>query len=438
MTEASWITAPGAAGSRRVVPRDHRAAGPSAAAPAIPGIPAGADPATYKLKSVDHLFGRIASFLFVAWPDLTRPGVEILSRERPVGDEMHQRLHRFDVRTRMPTARGVRAINRVAAGYDADYRATWRIVPDGYQPSAGVLPPPTPVDPTREQSFVMPEARLRFHDRHESTLRVSGTGRTFPFRGAGASRLGFGAALNVEAGTGRFDGLHGMVAANGDFDPGSPGPLALLVRLADPAGTLLARSEVPFGDPIPDPTPGTTYLTLKGENNPRDSTELILGPDGKMRGAHGRQLLRLVRLEFAVRGRGGLRSRMVLGPVVGKLTFTLSLDPTTPPPVPLRSTGSRFELFDRSGVVVGTFGADIVAGAGYPTELPGAPTPVLRGVGLSPLVRGTGLFAGVQGLVTVQNWISVFPRQVSSIFLIRVDDPDGRFRAGARRAWPRR
>jgi hypothetical protein len=72
--------------------------------------------------------------------------------------------------------------------------------------------------------------------------------------------------------------------------------------------------------------------------------------------------------------------------------------------------------------VIGTLRANIVEGKLFKDSTGGEPSARLAGLG--PIIGGTGVFDGAIGMMTVNAGVGV-----SSLYVIRVSDPDGRFRA---------
>jgi hypothetical protein len=55
--------------------------------------------------------------------------------------------------------------------------------------------------------------------------------------------------------------------------------------------------------------------------------------------------------------------------------------------------------------------------------------------GFGPLLEGTGQFSGAMGMLSMNAAISVFPRTLSNLYVLRIIDPDGKFHAVCRRTW---
>lgn len=147
-----------------------------------------------------------------------------------------------------------------------------------------------------------------------------------------------------------------------------------------------------------------------------------------------RQQQSFVQTTFSGTEGGPIHTASEVGPIVSYLFADLAFDLTGPPPISFTTKNAEFQLRDSSGSYVGSLLANIVEGRGFLTSLPGAPMPILRGAALAPIRGGSGAFAEARGLVTVVNWISIFPRQVSGYFLVRLDDPTGRYREALQQA----
>ena len=160
-----------------------------------------------------------------------------------IGVEVHENLHRFEVTVEPPTQdKGVRATNVVGQPV-AQVHIDWRPIPDDYVASPDQIPPPTPLDPTRSQRFVMLGGQFRFDDQKQSGFHGFGTGRTFPVMIAGRPQLRIGAVIDILQGYGQLAGKHGTVVVNGYITPPEGLALNILVRILDPSGDLLTQTD---------------------------------------------------------------------------------------------------------------------------------------------------------------------------------------------------
>src|SRR5262249_30351799 len=102
---------------------------------------------------------------------------------------------------------------------------------------------------------------------------------------------------------------------------------------------------------------------------------------------------------------------------------------------PIQTTDGVFSFFDRNGHSFGTVQANMVEGRAMRTELSGAPMPVFRFGGFGPIIGGTGQFTGADGMMSMNSVVSVFPRTLSNLYVLRFYDPAGRLRASVNHAW---
>ena len=402
--------------------------------PQIPpgAFPPGVDPATYRLEEVTRLLRRAAYLPIFSVPDPGRrnqvipllPGLPFA----PVAFQVHEQLHRFSVRAWFGHC-GLVVSQRVGEPA-ASVHIRWTVIPDGFEAGPKRRPPPTVLLPFLSQRFAMLDGELRFEDGAGSGFHGFGTGRTFPAREGGRARLRIGAVIDVLEGFGAFAGLPGTVVVNGYLEPPNGMALNLMLRFVDLEDRLVGEPE-PLRE-VPDPDPDAVYMALLGEPDPAMRTELESGSDGSMSGARVHERLRLVHLDFDVGG-GHPRARLEETDVAGTADGRLFFDPFSAPqgtPVPFQTRQGVFSLHDRHGCSLGSLHADVVEGRGFATELPGAPMPVFRFGGFGPLGGGSGLFAGVEGMMTLNAIISVFPRTLSNLYVFRLVDSAG----GLRRA----
>src|SRR5258707_13078417 len=143
-------------------------------------------------------------------------------------------------------------------------------------------------------------------------------------------------------------------------------------------------------------------------------------------------MLRLVHTDFDVATSHGMRIKISEARLAGSLSFNLKFDSRyLRVPTPFQTTDAVFNFFDREERTVSTLNANIVEGRGFMTELAGVPPPVVRVVGFGPFVNGSGQFSGASGMLSINGIISISARTPSILYVLRVSDPDGRFR----RAW---
>jgi hypothetical protein len=407
--------------------------------PLPPTFPPGVNPEQYQLGAVSRMLKSAAYLPIFSVSDPARPNIPIPSPYRPdrlIGVEVREDLHRFEADADPPAGGVIRTRKQVGEPV-ASVGIRWMVAPDDFEAAPGRTPPPTELDPTRSQRFVMLDGRMSFKDRAGSGFRAFGTGRTFPALVGGRPQLRIGAVITILEGFGGFQGLPGTVSVNGYIQPPTGLALNFILRVMDPDGRLRAASGLRPLRAIPDPDPDTAFLVLLGEPDPGRPTTLQPQPDGRVR-ASVHERLRLVGLGFDLHGPQGVRSRARERLVVGTLSGVLHFNPNDPNPVtPIQTTDGLFTFCDRNrpDVVVGTLAANVIEGRGFRTPLAGAPMPVFRFGGFGPFLGGTGPFRDAVGMMSLNAAISVFPRTLSNLYVLRVADPDRRFRPAERRAW---
>jgi hypothetical protein len=390
---------------------------------------------TRGLATVQRLLERAAYFTVFSMPDPARPNIPIPHPQMPgaiIGVEVHEALHRLDVTARPPIGCGMQARKQIGE-HIANVSIRWMVVPDDFQAAPGLEPPPTPLDPRCSQRFAMLDGQMTFLDRAGSGFRAFGTGHTFPTMVGSNPQLQIGAAIDILEGFSDFAGLPGTIAVNGYITPPHGLALVFILRFADRHGTLRLSGAPRTLRPIPDPDPNTVVVSLLGEIDPARPTTLNTDARGRMTGASVHELLRLVHVESQALPTA--RTVLHKGPIVGTLSGTLIFDPTgTSDIVPIQTRDGVFTFFGAHGCVTGTVAANVAEGRGFRTPLQGAPFPIFRFGGFGPILGGTGDFAGMTGLMSLNGAISVFPRTLSNMYVLRVNDVDGRFRAAAARS----
>jgi hypothetical protein len=282
----------------------------------------------------------------------------------------------------------------------------------------------------------MLDGQLTFRDRDQSGIHGFGAGRTLPVMVGDQPQLRIGAVVNVLDDFGKLTGLPGTIVVNGYIQPPQSLFLNFIARFMDPGGRLRARSPLSPLQAIPNPDPGTTFLVFQGELDPERPVTLNRSPDGQILGSNVHERLRLVDFTFDLATPAGLRSQTAEGPIVGRLEATTVFDPMSQlRPIPFQTRDGVLTFFDRGGEQIGTLRANLIEGRAFPTAIDGAPMPVFRVGGFGPFIEGTGQFRGAIGMLSLNSVISVFPRTLSMLYVLRISDPDGRFRAASQAAW---
>jgi hypothetical protein len=346
-----------------------------------------------------------------------------------VGMKVFEEMHRFAARVGDPSrARGLQASNRVGEPV-ADIDIDWRVVPDDFVAAPDRLPPPTALDPARSQRFAMYDGHFRWRDAAGSGFRGFGAGRTFPTLVDGRPELRIGAVVDILEGSGKLAGAVGNAIVNGFITPPYDLDLCILLRILDPRGELSEAGELTPLRAVPDPDPSSTFLFFLGEADPERPITLVPGPGGSVAGATVHERLRRVALDVDARSARGLRGRLTRGAIVGSLSFELALDSRYPGmSIPFETRDGLFTFFDDDGRPVGTLAASVVEGRAFGAEVAGAPQPVLRVAGFGPVLAGSGALAGVSGMLSLNGIVSIPARTPSILYVLRLADPQGRFR----------
>jgi choline dehydrogenase len=402
-----------------------------------PTFPPGVDPETYRIESVTRLLQRAAYLPIFSIPNPQVQNIPVFALDSPssiIAVEVNEQLHRFEIAVNDSDG-CLRASNRVGQPV-ATVHIRWTPIPDDFEASPGVPVPATTLNPRASQRFVMLDGEMRYMDRDHSGFRAFGAGRTFPAIVNGQGQLRIGAVIDILQGFGKIKGLSGTVVVNGYINPPKDLALNLMVRLMDPNGKLRAASELAPLKPAADPDPEATFMTFLGETDPTHPVTLNVSADGRILGSNVYELLRLVRINFDLEGSNGLRSRTAVGMIVGAVTAKLHFNPLDPLPVsPIQTTNGVFTFFDRHHNVIGTVASNMVEGRAFRTELTGAPMPVFRFGGFGPILGGTGHFRDADGMMSMNSAISVFPRTLSNLYVLRFHDPEGRLREKLRDCW---
>ena len=413
---------------------------PAGFPPLPPTFPPGVDPATYRLETVTRLLRQAAYFpiFSIANPNSPNqpipliPGLSFLL----TAVEVNEQLHRFEVHVEQPTmAHGLRARDRVGETV-ANVRMRWTPIPENFEAAPDRLPPTTILNPFCSQRFAALNGHLSFHDRDHNGLKGFGTGRTFPVTEGGQRRLRIGAVIDVLEGSGKFQGLAGTLVVNGYIEPPNGLALNIVVRLMDPTGRLTAHSALSPIQDVPDPDPDAVFMYFLGETDPDKPVQLNIAPDGQILGSNVYERLRLVDIGFDLNPSKGLQSRTTEGPIVGSVSAKLHFNPLDPRPVaPIQTTNGVFHFFDSHGHSLGEVTANMVEGRAMRTELEGAPAPVFRFGGFGPILGGTGQFNHADGMMSMNSAISVFPRTLSNLYILRFYDPERKLHATLQNAW---
>lgn len=411
------------------------AAAPPPSAPAAFPPPPAPGAANLSPDTVQDLVDRAAHFNLYSQPDrggavLTAPG----DADGVIGWRVHEALHRFQISSEAPTAQApLRGRSRVGETV-ARFTHRWLLTPDDFVASPDREPPPTRLDPSRSQRFVMLDGRCMF-GAGEDGFRGFGAGHTVPTTVNGRPQLLATAVGTVLEGFGRFRGHEeGTYLYAGTITPHRGFQGNLLLRLVDRQETFRTNDPFPPLEARRDPEPGVTWLICRGQAVPSDPVTPRIGPDGRPIGLTVVQGLRILEIDCKARGRGGVQTTDRFGPMIGRITAQVNFDPTAPGgtalnPIPF-STFDEFVFFDRDGRRMGGFTGDSSEGRVFNIQISGLPGIRFGGVGQA--LAGTGPFEGINGLMTDNSVVLFSPHVSASIYLLRVEDPRGKFRAALR------
>jgi hypothetical protein len=346
--------------------------------------------------------------------------------------DVREVLHRFDVRVTAPTARRPLTATNVVGEAAGTFVHRWLIMPDDFAAAPGRQPPPTPFDATRSQRFVMLDSVCRLGD-GEDGFRGFGTGHTFPTTGGQRGEVLAAAVGTVVERYGRFRtagaGTYvycGTLSAERGFTGN------LLLRVVDTEGALQASGNLPSLEPRPSPESGVTYIVFRGEAVPSDPVSPRIGATGQPEGLNVEQGLRLMHMDFAAGSRGP-RSETRVGQAIGRILAQVTFNPAAPggtdlDPIPF-TTLDRFTLHDRDGRPAGSFSGDSSEGRVFRISVAGQQG--IRFGGTGRLLGGTDPFGGLDGLLTDNSVVVFEPHVSASVYVLRIHDPEGRYRTAA-------
>lgn len=384
-------------------------------------------------EEVYDVIRRAAYFSIFSVPD---PGQ--LSTGVPLVPFIPQILHRIDITesprrhelvVTPPTAQcGFRTTKQGSSRPIAYQHLVLDMMPNNYQAGDGREPWQTPLLPFLSQRFYMSQGEFDFLDPDKSGFRAHASGRFFPSRVAGELQLRIGVIVEILIELGKIKGHPGNLVVNGYTTPPAIFANSFIMRFVDPDGDLTTDQPIPpIEDPLPDSEPDISFLPFITRLLPGSPFTVRRTGDGKVEVTMVEEV-RLVDSTFDVVPR--LVSRTVPGPVVGDHRMTLVFDPDFQKEViPLYSAGSEFRFFAAGGLPIGTLQADIFEGRAFRTQIRQLERPFFRICGFGPFTGGTGQFANLVGMVSLNGAVSLSPGAVSSMYMLRIADPAGRFRS---------
>jgi hypothetical protein len=337
---------------------------------------------------------------------------------------VNEELHRFPVDIAEGTRVGEPAAN---------VQMQWTPVPEDFKPVPDVQPPPTAIDPGRSQRFVTLNGAMTYHDSAQSHIRAFGHGRTFPMVAGVTPQLHLGAVVNVREGFGSFEGLQGTVLVNGHIKPPTDLSLCIVARFMDPEARLKAEKLGPI-TLSPNPDPDYATLLLVADVDPSAPAEVHYGPDGAPAGWQIHERLRLMNVDFDVAS--GVRSKTEAGVPVGIHTAAFRFDSAAEgPALPVSSTDGVMTFTGRDGKPIGTLRINMYEGDAFTASLPGTQAQLYRFGAFGPILGATGAFEGAIGMMTVNGTFCAKPRAASTLYIIRMYDPQGAIRTSMKEAW---
>ena len=306
------------------------------------------------------------------------------------------------------------------------------MMPNFYQAAPDRTPPLTLLLPFLSQRAWLHDGHFNFLDGQGSAFRLQAGARFWPApKGLG---VWIGGVADILEGEGQLQGFTGNVAINGLTTPPTKFANVFTFRLVDPEGKLKVQSLPPVAPEIPDPDySDSSVIPLLAELDADHAMEIEPLPDSSKKRVHLVERLRLVDTNFDV-SQQGLQSHNVFGEEVGERHTTLVFDPDSDlDPIPMYTENSEFRFFADSKLI-GTLKADLFEGRCFKTTAPELANPYFRYGGFGLFGEGTGQFVGVEGLLTLIGAISLEPGALSSMYMVRILDPDGVFRAYAERS----
>jgi len=323
-----------------------------------------------------------------------------------------QPLHRLDANVHVATLeRGVTAANRVG---DALGAITMRmlVAPDDFEATPSATPPATEIQTERSQRLVLRDGALTFKDRGEGALRFFGAGRTYPSTVNGQPRLFFAGTGIVIEGAGSLKGTRGTLAMTGEITRGGEVSLTVIGRF-DPDGPIVLEDNLsPMFDGA-EADAGSVVMTLAGAMMPGAASEDLRG----------------LRLGTDVPNAAHVRSLARVGNTVGRATGSIAFDASEHRySVPLAGMYRVITFTDAAGRRLGSLSLDTVEGTSlreqHDSDL------VQRTVAYGSIAGGTGVFTGASGVFTLDAAVPA-GSAATSVYTLRLGDPDGRFRAVA-------
>lgn len=404
-------------------------------APSLPDMNA----ETYPFETVQYLLDQAAYFNLFSVPDKTGCEPIVVSGANLYGFEVNEKLFRFRVNLQSAASDECLKWDNLIGETVGSCRQQWLIMPDDFIAVPDRPPPPTLLDTTRSQRFVMSDALYVFGTNGDG-FRGFGTGCTYPLSVNGNKRLFVAAVGSVIEGHGRFSGYEGTYTYSGWLDPQRGFTGNFLFRAIDPDGSLSIGNELHEFHQTNLSSDDLTFILFRGQKKNRfQKSRYDFSPDGNLEGFSAEQELRRYDLDCAIQSRKGICANKRLGQVIGKMkskVFLNLMNPGAPgtaeAPVSF-SSYNEYSFFDNNGNEIGSFAATGGEGRSFNLRFKGFPEQqALRFGAFQTLTDGKGCFSGVQGLLTDNSAAGVAPHALSTLYVLCINDPDGRFRGNKR------
>jgi len=284
---------------------------------------------------------------------------------------------------------------------------------------------------SRSQRFVMLDSRCTFGEGGDG-FRGFGAGHTIVPNNGKSSKLLVTAIGTIVEGFGQFAGHEeGTYLYCGTLDVHRGFIGNLMLRVIDRPETFRTNNILPDLEVRPNPEPDITYILFRGSAVPSDAITARTGPGGQQIGLVVEQGLRLLDVDFASDRSRGVQSTARVGQPIGKIIATINFNPASPGgtalnPIPF-TTFDQFVLNDSQGRRVCSFTADSSEGRVFLTQISGQPA--IRFGGVGQVLTGDGPLNGMKGLMTDNSVVVWAPHVSASVYVLRLYDPNGTFKA---------
>ena len=407
---------------------------PPSAPPSLPDVNAQITP----YETVQIMLDQTANFSMFAVPVGGYSDEATLTPNNPndwfglnggYGIDLLSNLHRFETIAQVRSGK-VKAPQEVGQE-TGSYHCLCLFSPDDFKWNTKQVPPPHIFDPWRSQRFVMQECEVTFGDRQ--TCQCYGIGRTFPILVNGRHVLLVAGVANLMKGTGKFEGREGTLIFTGTLTRqlGFLGNINLRVR--DAEETIVSKHDLPSIETIQDPDRENTFIELRLlKHDKHVQTKFGPPPGGSQVSLITPSEMRACRYSYIGAPRGP-KTSMEVGQLLGPMSATVFFDLGAPPgtaenPVPF-TTDELYTFNNSRGETVGTVSCGVVEGISFGLKFPQAPNqPGVRFAGFGPITGGTGVFAGAQGVLTVNSLIGISPHTLSLMHCLHLVDTERRLR----------